>query len=49
MTFFGEDSYGWLGNDSNLYVQKLCFRLDKLVSKISQALVSKKKIQESSQ
>ena len=37
MTFFSEDSYGWLGNDSNLHIQKLCFRLDKLVSKISQA------------
>ncbi|WP_445251089.1 RNA-guided endonuclease InsQ/TnpB family protein [Microcoleus sp. D3_18a_C4] len=37
MTFFSEDSYGWLGNDSNLYIQKLCFRLDKLVSKISKA------------
>ncbi len=37
MTFFSEDSYGWLGKDSNLYIQKLCFRLDKLVSKISQA------------
>ncbi len=34
MTFFSEDSYGWLGNDSNLYIQKLCFRLDKFVSKI---------------
>ncbi len=37
MTFFSEDSYGWLGNDSNLHIQKLWFRLDKLVSKISQA------------
>jgi putative transposase len=37
MTFFSEDSYGWLGSDSNLYIQKLCFRLDKLVSKISKA------------
>lgn len=37
MTFFSENSYGWLGKDSNLYIQKLCFRLDKLVSKISQA------------
>ena len=37
MTFFSEDSYGWLGNDSNLHIQKLCFRLDKLVSKISKA------------
>lgn len=35
MTFFSEASFGWLGNDSNLYIQKLCFRLDKLVSKIS--------------
>jgi len=43
MTFFSEDSYGWLGNDSNLYIQKLCFRLDKLVSKISQAPSRQKK------
>ena len=35
MTFFSETSFGWLGNDSNLFIQKLCFRLDKLVSKIS--------------
>lgn len=35
MTFFSEDSYGWLGNDSNLYIQKLCFKLDKLVSRIA--------------
>jgi putative transposase len=37
MTFFSETSFGWLGNDSNLYIQKLCFQLDKLVSKISKA------------
>jgi putative transposase len=37
MTFFSEDSYGWLGNDSNLFIQKLCFKLDRLVSKISKA------------
>ncbi|MEG4851293.1 transposase [Microcoleus sp. B5-D4] len=37
MTFFSEDSYGWLGQGSNLHIQKLCFRLDKLVSKISHA------------
>jgi len=43
MTFFSEDSYGWLGNDSNLHIQKLCFRLDKLVSKISQASSQQKK------
>ncbi|MEZ2225507.1 RNA-guided endonuclease InsQ/TnpB family protein [Microcoleus sp.] len=35
ITFFSENSYGWLGKDSNLYIQKLCFGLDKLVSKIS--------------
>ncbi|NEP01194.1 MAG: transposase [Symploca sp. SIO2E9] len=35
MTFLSEESYGWLGNDSNLHIQKLCFRLDKLVSRIS--------------
>ncbi|TAG89451.1 MAG: transposase, partial [Oscillatoriales cyanobacterium] len=28
MTFFSESSYGWVGNDSNLLIQKLCFRLD---------------------
>lgn len=37
MTFFSETSFGWLGNDSNLYIQKLCFRLDKLISKLSKA------------
>ncbi len=35
MTFFSESSYGWLGNDSNLWIQKLCFRLDKLSSRMS--------------
>ena len=35
MTFFSESSYGWLGDDSNLWIQKLCFRLDKLISKMS--------------
>ncbi len=35
MTFFSESSYGWLGNDSNLLIQKLCFRLDKLISRMS--------------
>lgn len=37
MTFFSENSFGGLGNDSNLYIQRLCFRLDKLVSKLSKA------------
>jgi putative transposase len=37
MTFFSESSYGWLGNNSNLQIQKLCFKLDKLISKMSKA------------
>jgi putative transposase len=37
MTFLGECSFGWLGNGSNLYIQKLCFNLDKLVSSLSKA------------
>jgi len=37
MTFFSESSYGWLGNDSNLHIQKLCFKLDKLISRMSKA------------
>jgi putative transposase len=43
MTFLSEDSFGWLGNDSNLYIQKLCFKLDKLVSKISKARCKQKR------
>jgi putative transposase len=42
MTFFSESSYGWLGNDSNLFIQKLCFRLDKLISKTSKAKSAQK-------
>ncbi len=37
MTFFSESSFGWLGLDSNLHIQRLCFRLDSLVSRISKA------------
>ncbi len=43
MTFFSESSYGWIGNDSNLLIQKLCFKLDKLISKISKAASAQKK------
>lgn len=43
MTFLSEDSFGWLGNDSNLFIQKLCFKLDKLVSKISKAPCQQKR------
>ena len=35
--FFSESSYGWLGNDSNLFIQKRCFKLDKLISAMSKA------------
>ncbi len=43
MTFISEDSYGYLGNDSNLQIQKLCFKLDKLISKMSKAPSAQKK------
>jgi putative transposase len=43
MTFFSESSYGWLGNDSNLHIQKLCFKLDKLISRMSKASSAQKK------
>ena len=43
MTFFSEKSFGWLGNDSNLHIQKLCFRLDRLVSRISKSPSSSKR------
>lgn len=43
MTFFSESSYGWLGNDSNLLIQKLCFKLDKLVSFSSKAKSQQKR------
>jgi putative transposase len=43
MTFFSESAYGWLGNDSNLQIQKLCFKLDKLISKMSKAPSAQKK------
>jgi putative transposase len=43
LTFFSESSYGWLGRDSNLHIQKLCFKLDKLISKISKAKCKQKR------
>jgi putative transposase len=43
MTFFSEQSYGWLGNDSNLCIQKICFKLDKLISKMSKAPSAQKR------
>jgi putative transposase len=43
MTFFSESSCGWIGSDANLRIQKLCFKLDRLVSKISKARSSQKR------
>lgn len=43
MTFFSETSFGWLGNESNLYIQKLCFRLDKIVSQIAKSQSRRKR------
>ncbi|HEY9705710.1 MAG TPA: transposase, partial [Allocoleopsis sp.] len=42
MTFFSESSFGWLGNEANLRIQKLCFKLDKIISKISKSSGQKK-------
>jgi putative transposase len=43
MTFFSETSFGELGRAANLRIQRLCFRLDKLISKISKAKCRQKK------
>jgi putative transposase len=43
MTFFSESSCGWIGSDANLQIQKLCFKLHRLVSKISKAKSSQKR------
>ncbi|MDJ0719892.1 MAG: transposase [Prochloraceae cyanobacterium] len=42
-TFFSETCFGELGSQANLVVQKLCFKLDKLLSKISKAKCRQKK------
>ncbi len=43
ITFFSESSYGWLGVDSNLKIQKLCFKLDLLISRMSKAISAQKR------
>lgn len=43
LTFFPEDSFGWLGDSANLVIQKMCYRLDDLISRMSKANVRKKK------
>lgn len=42
MTFFSESSFGWLGSEANLRIQKLCFKLDKIISKISKSSCKEK-------
>jgi putative transposase len=37
LTFFSENSFGWLGNKANIKIQKLCFKLDDLCSAISKS------------
>lgn len=43
LTFFSEDSFGWLGDAANIRIQKLCFKLDKLIGKISKAKSGRKR------
>ncbi|WP_198525331.1 RNA-guided endonuclease InsQ/TnpB family protein [Kamptonema formosum] len=43
MTFFSESSCGWIGDDANLRIQKFCFKLDRLISKISKAKSAQKR------
>ncbi|MBW4574066.1 MAG: transposase [Aphanothece sp. CMT-3BRIN-NPC111] len=43
MTFFSEESFGELGRAANLRIQRLCFRLDKLISRISKAKCKQKR------
>ncbi len=42
-TFFCENSFGWIGEQANIKIQKLCFRLDALISKLSKAKCGQKK------
>jgi putative transposase len=42
MTYFSESAYGWLGKDANLVIQKLCFKLDKIISQLSKSKSAQK-------
>jgi putative transposase len=42
-TFFSESSFGWLGKNANIKIQKLCFKLDELCSAISKTTGQLKK------
>ncbi|GAB1541245.1 hypothetical protein NUACC21_39150 [Scytonema sp. NUACC21] len=35
LTFYSESSFGWLGKNANLKIQKLCFKLDELCSGVA--------------
>lgn len=42
-TFFSESSFGELGIGANLKIQKLCFKLDKLISRLTKAKSKQKR------
>ena len=42
-TFFSETSFGEIGMGANLHIQKLCFKLDKLISKFRKAKCKQKR------
>lgn len=42
-TIFSENSFGGIGVDANLVIQKLCYRLDNLISRMSKASAKRKK------
>ncbi len=42
-TFLSETSFGWLGKQANIKIQKLCFKLDALISRLSKAKCKQKK------
>jgi putative transposase len=43
MTFFSESSCVPIGNDANLRIQKLCFKIDRLVSKMNKSKSDQKR------
>jgi len=43
MTYFCETGFGWLGDAANMRIKKLCFKLDKLISKLTKAKYAQKK------
>ncbi|MDR9898545.1 transposase [Aetokthonos hydrillicola Thurmond2011] len=43
LTFFSENYFGWLGDTANIRIQKLCFKLDGIISKISKAKSNRKR------